>query len=265
MGISVGQHGLTVDGETIPIYAGTIHYWRHPPVMWEPLLRSIEALGFHMIETYIPWGVHETAPRRFDFGQENPANDLDRFLCLCEQLNLWVCVRPAPVSNAELTFWGCPEHVLSDPAVQARTSQDTPAIVDYPPQPFAVPSYASERFYAYIAGWFDDLCPRLIPHLYPSGRIIACQVDNELTYFFRTDAYYLDYHPDAVQQYREMLRRDYRTIDALNYAYHSAYADFDQIPPPRGCAAQTASDLPYYLDWVRYKEQQLTAALVRLA
>ena len=82
---------------------------------------------------------------------------------LCEERDLWLLVRPGPLINAELTDFGFPEWVLLDPRVQARTSVDSlhldAAWGLHPPHQFPVPSYASERFYEYVGGWFDAVCP----------------------------------------------------------------------------------------------------------
>ena len=45
--------------ETLPLYAGAMHYWRHPPEEWGPGLDAIKSLGLRVVDTYVPWAAHE--------------------------------------------------------------------------------------------------------------------------------------------------------------------------------------------------------------
>ena len=262
--VQLGRDGLIVNGNLEPVYSGTVHYWRLDPALWSAILQNVRDLGFRMIETYIPWAVHEIAAGQFDFGQQDPYKDLPRFLRLCKETGISACVRPGPHINAELTWFGFPLRVLENPAVWAYTANGSPAITDRLPQPFVMPSYASETFFAETTGFFDALCPVLEPYLAPNGPIVACQVDNEMCYFFRTQPYDLDYSDDSIRLYRRMLAEQYGPIGQLNAAYHTSYASFDDVPPPRQFDAKTAADLPYHLDWATYKEYQINTALNRL-
>ena len=47
------------EGKEIPLYSGSIHYWRMAPETWETALINAKNMGFSIVETYIPWGVHE--------------------------------------------------------------------------------------------------------------------------------------------------------------------------------------------------------------
>lgn len=264
MPVTVTPHGLSLDGRTLPIYSGTIHYWRHDPKLWRPILENVRALGFQMIETYLPWGVHETSLCQFEFGKREPQKNVPRFLEICHELGIAVCIRPGPHINAELTWFGFPLRVLSDPTVWAHTATGAPAIADRLPQPFAIPSYASEKLFLEVSQYFDALCSILLPYLAPDGPIVACQVDNEMCYFFRNNAYDLDYSPDSVRLYRRMLAERYGTVQALNDAYRNHYPDFALIEPPRDFEATARADVPRHLDWVAYKEYQITTALERL-
>src|SRR5690606_1593278 len=46
-------------GRSLPFYAGAMHYWRVPPAQWAPCLRAMHSLGLTLVETYVPWRVHE--------------------------------------------------------------------------------------------------------------------------------------------------------------------------------------------------------------
>ncbi|HTP10430.1 MAG TPA: beta-galactosidase, partial [Anaerolineae bacterium] len=122
MSVALTETGLHINGQHVPVYSGTIHYWRLECDRWPLILDRAKALGFNMIETYIPWAIHENYPGHFDWGQEDPRKDVEAFMQLCEEKGLWLLVRPGPLINAELTDFGFPEWVLLDPEVQARTA-----------------------------------------------------------------------------------------------------------------------------------------------
>lgn len=261
MTITLNANGLELNGETIPVYSGTIHYWRLEREVWGKILDQAKALGFNMIETYIPWSVHETSQGVFDWGQVDPRKDIEEFMRACEARNIWLLVRPGPLINAELTDFGYPEWVLMDPAVQSHTALDTiqydAAWGLHPPHQFPVPSYASEAFFKYSAGWFDAICPIIERHQAPQGCVVAVQSDNETCYLFHEQAYATDYSADSLRLYRRMLAENYSSLEKLNQTYKANYASFDEVQPPRDCEIKTRDDLPRHIDWVKYKEYQI--------
>jgi beta-galactosidase len=269
MTVSVGDTGLTVDGRHVPVYSGAVHYWRLDRERWPLILDRVQSLGFQMIETYIPWSVHETSPGVFDWGERDPRKNIDAFMRLCEEHGLWLLVRPGPLINAELTDFGFPEWVLLDPAVQARTSLGSlhldAAWGLHPPRPFPVPSYASERFFELTGGWYDVVCPIIARHLAPRGCVVAVQSDNETCYLFHDQPYATDYSPDSLRLYRSFLRQLHRDVQTLNRVYGSSYASFDDVDPPRDGPIETRDDAPFHLDWVAYKEYQIRWSVARFA
>ena len=84
------------EGKEIPLYSGSIHYWRMDPETWETALINAKNMGFSIVETYIPWGVHEPERNEFDYGKKDPRKDLNKFLDICEKVGLYVIVRPGP-------------------------------------------------------------------------------------------------------------------------------------------------------------------------
>ncbi|HHV63157.1 MAG TPA: beta-galactosidase [Firmicutes bacterium] len=265
MDIRFGKYGIYLQDKRIPFYSGTMHYWRIERALWPEILDKVKAMGFKMIETYIPWGVHEIERGRFDFGETNPSKDIDAFLSLCEEKGFHILVRPGPHINAELTYFGYPERVIEDPRFQARTASGTPAILTVPPKPFPIPSYACDGFYEEVAVWFDAICPIIAKHQYPQGGIIAIQSDNENSYFFKLTPYDVDYSDASVALYRRFLAGKYESIARLNSEYRTRYSSFDEIEPPRDFTAETMEEIPYFLDWAEYKEFYLNYGLKRIA
>src|SRR5579883_3112455 len=109
--------GIVVGDRTIPFYAGAMHYWRVPRAEWAACLRAVHDLGLTIVETYVPWRVHEPSPGRFDWRDNR---DLPAFIAAAQSAGLAVVLRPGPHINAELTSFGMPDWVLADPACQAR-------------------------------------------------------------------------------------------------------------------------------------------------
>lgn len=269
MSVKLTTEGLEINGQLVPIYSGAVHYWRLERECWPLILDNIQALGFEVVETYIPWAIHEITPGHYDWGQTDPRKDIEAFMNLCEARGLWLIVRPGPLINAELTDFGFPEWVLLNPQVQARTALDSlhldAAWGLHPPHQFPVPSYASEAFYAAVGGWFDAVCPIIARHLAPHGCVIAVQSDNETCYLFHEQTYATDYSPDSLALYQSFLAERYNDLAALNAAYGRQYASFADIQPPRDCGVQGRADLPWHLDWVAYKEYQIRWSVARLA
>ena len=196
--------GLVVAAQTgerhLPFYAGAMHYWRVPQIRWGASLRALHALGLTCVETYVPWRVHQPEPGTHAWTAER---DLARFLDAARTAGLSVILRPGPHVNAELTSFGIPDWVLADPDVQARTARGTPAWLPAPPRAFPIPSYASQKFHALVRGWYAAVADVIRPHLAPDGPVVALGVDNEAQLFFRTGAFDLDYHPDALAWWRD--------------------------------------------------------------
>lgn len=265
--------GLDIAGQTLPLLAGSVHYWRLDPNEWRACLVAVKKLGLHFVDTYIPWGVHEVSPGKLELGETDPQRDIATFCRLAQDVGLFVIIRPGPHINAELTYFGLPKRIVWDGACQARSPEQNPVMLPMLPLAFPVPSYASDAFHDEVARYFQLLGPTLAPLLYPNGPIVLIQVDNEGSFYFREGAYDQDYHPDAIRAYRDFLRAKYSTIDALSLAYGitrqedeappSDLTRFTSIEPPRRFEAETPTDLVRHLDWSAFHEELLTAAVAR--
>lgn len=214
--------GVSDGARTIPFYAGAMHYWRVPRAKWAACLRAIHGLGLTLVETYVPWRVHEPARGDFDWDGEL---DLPAFIDAARAAGLGVVLRPGPHVNAELTSFGMPDWVLAEKACQAVTARGTPAWMPSPPRAWPIPSYASTAFRAHVAAWYRE-----VGRVVGDREIVAVGVDNEAQLFFRTGAFDLDYHPDAVAWFGEDAPRD-------------------------------ASDVAKAVRWVRFKDDYIARAL----
>ena len=239
--VSFGPRGLRIAGRDVPLLSGAMHYFRTPPRHWGRCLQAIRGLGFVAVETYVPWGIHEVRAGQFDFTLQR---DLGAFLDAAAGEGLLALLRPGPHINAELTWFGFPERIVSDPRMLARTARGTPAALMIPPRGFPVPSYASSAFLDEVRGWYAAVAEVVAPRLHPRGPVVAIQVDNEHAHFFRSGAYDGDYHDEALLAWR---------------------ACSGGAEPPRRFAARTPSDLAPHLAWLAFRERQTTSALAALA
>lgn len=232
------DRGLVVAGapeRRLAFLAGAMHYWRVEPAHWARCLRAIHDLGLTLVETYVPWRVHEPRPGERAWDRER---DLARFLEAAHAAGLGVVLRPGPSINAELTGFGMPDHVLADPACQARTAAGTPVWLPTPPRAWPVPSYASAAFRGRVHAWYARVAEVVAPYLAPDGPVVAIGVDNEARMFFRLGAYDHDYHPEAIAAWREATGLDGE--------------------PPRGWRPDDAARC---ISWVRFKDQYIAHAL----
>lgn len=251
--------GLRWGGRTHRLLSGEVHFWRLDPRHWGRVLDAVASLGFETISTYVSWARHEQGPGRFDFGGHL---DIEAFLRLAAERGLTAVVRLGPNTAAEQEDSGWPRRVLDDPACQARRPGGSPYVLPTATHHACMPSYASTATLAEVAGWYDAVIPRLAALQWPDGPVVAAQVDNELGFHFQGHAFALDYHPDAVAQYRAFLADEYGDIGALNAAYGWAASGFDEVAPPTDGTDQPEA---WRVDWVRFREHHLRATLARLA
>jgi beta-galactosidase len=265
MAIRVDSNGLYLDGRRIPLYSGSVHYWRYPPDAWPALLERIKALGFEIIQSPVPWGLHESGPGIFDFGEKNSQKGLPQFLDLCTKAGMLVILRPGPFVGEDMPFGGFPLRVIRNSAIWALTSTGAPALSTRYATPFAIPSYASERFLQEVGKFLDALTPILASRQYPDGPVILCQMNKESAFMGRTQAYDLDYCPESIALYRNYLSEKYGAVENLNTVYGTKHIAYAQISPPKRCEATVQRDLPAYLDWVEFKEYLIRRFYQKLA
>ncbi len=234
LSIDPGGGAAAAADQHVDAISGAMHYWRVHPKSWRGCLDAMKSLGLGVVETYVPWAVHETRPGSYDFTRER---DLGAFLDLVADAGMHAIVRPGPHINAELTYFGFPKWIVANEAMQARTSRDTPVWLPAPPRMFPVPSYASREFRAEVEAWMAAVGEVVAPRRAPDGPVVAAQVDNEAQMFFRVGAYDHDYHPDAIEWWRD----------------HAG-----DVEPPR---AWDPDDAERCVEWVRFKEVYVGRAL----
>jgi beta-galactosidase len=263
--VTAFREGLKLGDKTLPLYAGAMHYFRHAPEEWGAGLDAIAAMGLKLVDIYVPWGIHESRSEHFDFGDVHPWLDVARFVEMAGERGLYVIVRPGPHINAELTYFGLPERIVWNADCQARSPRGNPVMLPMIPLAFPVPSYASDAFHEETARWFEAVGKVLGPLRYPDGPIVMVQIDNEGALYFRDGAYDQDYHPDAIRQFRDYLRRKYAHVNDLRAVWNDDTLQFATVEAPTKFDAEEARQLGRHMDWVEFHEELLASAFARFA
>ena len=265
MDYHIDNKRLYIDGSPVSLFSGSFHYWRVKPGLWEDLLQRVKGMGFGIVETYIPWSVHETSPGRFDFGKGDPGLDIRRFLNLCAAAGVKVLARPGPHINAELTYFGYPERIFADEEILSRCADGTPVVLPVPPRMFPAPCYHHPRFLSEVRRYFEALSGAISGMVHPEGPVIAIQADNECSKFFRVHPFDHDYSEYSVRLYRKFLEAKYGDLEELNRVYGTRHGAFELVDPPRAFRPGRPEDLPYYLDWVQFGEHYINESLRSIA
>jgi beta-galactosidase len=95
-----------VNGKSIQIHSGEMHYARIPKEYWSHRLKMIKAMGLNTVATYVFWNYHTPTPGVWDFKTGN--KNLAEFIQAAQKEGLYVILRPGPYACAEWEFGGYP-------------------------------------------------------------------------------------------------------------------------------------------------------------
>lgn len=153
----VKEGKFLLEGKSIQLICGEMHYPRIPKEYWRDRLKRARAMGLNTVSAYVFWNFHERQPGVFDF--EGQA-DLAEFIKTAQEEGLFVLLRPGPYVCAEWDFGGYPYWLQKDKQMVWRSND--------------------ERFLAacerYINRLGEELAPLTITN---GGNIIMVQVENE--------------------------------------------------------------------------------------
>ena len=149
-------NSLMVDGRRVVPVMGEIHYSRVPENEWADEVRKMKAGGVTIIANYVFWNHVEEHQGIFDWSGQR---SLRRFLEVCKQEGLPVCLRIGPFCHGEARCGGIPDWVVNS-GCKLR-SED--------PQFLAYVEALYRQIFTQVQGlqWKDG------------GPVLACQFDNE--------------------------------------------------------------------------------------
>ena len=166
MGAFEIREDFYLNDQPFKILSGAIHYFRIDREDWYHSLYNLKALGFNTVETYVPWNAHE--PQRGHFHFEGNL-DLEHFIQVAQELDLYVILRPSPFICSEWEFGGLPAWLIEED-LRIRSSD---------------PAFLEE-----VARYYDDLLPRVAKYqLDRGGNILMMQVENEYGSYGEDKAY----------------------------------------------------------------------------
>ncbi|GEM_PF-414123 len=231
-----------IDGHPVYLYSGEFHYFRVPRSDWRKRMQLFKDAGGNCIATYIPWLIHEPSEGNILFGDES-YRDFEGFLQAAQEMGLCVIARPGPYQYSELKYDGLPGWLCENyPELRAHNIEG---------KPFRASSisYLHPLFLEKVRSWFDVVCPIIARHTVSKGGPVAfTQIDNEMTgihVWFGS----LDYNAVTMGfglpggRYPSFLSRQFGDIGALNRAYETGFASFEEVRPIPVAAtnAKTAS------------------------
>lgn len=169
-----------MDGKPFRFVSGAFHYFRALPGSWRQILRSIRAAGLNVVETYIEWSTHE--PTEGQYTWDGIAN-LEQFIQIAQEEDLYVILRPGPYICAERDMGGFPYWLHTKyPNIKLRTYD-----LDYLRE---------------VEKWYSVLMPRIQNHLYQrGGPVIMVSIENEYGSFSACDGRYLSFLKNLTESY----------------------------------------------------------------
>ncbi len=168
--VEVKQGKVFIDNQPVQIISGAIHYFRVHPELWDDRLDKAVAFGLDVIETYIPWNLHE--PRRGEFCFTGIA-DLESFIRKVHAHGLKMILRPGPYICAEWDNGGFPGWLMGIPNMELRRM--------------------NKPYLDALTGYYDVLLPKIAKYTYTNGGpVIMVQLENEYG-SYGNDKEYLQY------------------------------------------------------------------------
>jgi beta-galactosidase len=155
--IDYDARGFLIHGQRTFIVSAGMEYARIPHQLWRDRLLRLKRGGFNTVEIYTFWNFHEPQEGQFDFSGDH---DLNAFLKLVRELDMYVIARVGPYYCAEWDQGGYPLWLRFKPDVLVRQ-----------------PNAAFER---YVDRFFDKLIPIIAANqINRGGAVILVQLENE--------------------------------------------------------------------------------------
>lgn len=155
--VNYDQRGFIINGKRTFIVSAGIEYARVPRDLWEDRLQRLKRGGYNAVEIYTFWNFHEPKEGEFNFSGDR---DLNAFLKLVKEMDMFAIVRVGPYYCGEWNFGGYPIWLKFKPGLVAR--KDNKPFLD-----------ATDRF-------FEKLMPIVSQNqIHHGGSVIMVQLENE--------------------------------------------------------------------------------------
>jgi beta-galactosidase len=247
--VQISDGAFVIDGQNVFLYGGEFHYFRVPADQWEQRLDLLIQAGCNLVSTYVPWIWHEKREGEADLtGRTRKERDLASFLRLVKEKGLYCIVRPGPYVMAELRNEGIPDWLLDRyPEVIARTR-------DGREHPARVVSYMHPVFMEKARKWLGEVNRIVAPmQIDRGGPVIMVQLCNEigmLHWVTNTS----DFHPVALEQFREYLRERHTSIEEFNREHRASFRSWEELVDKFGRTRLKGVSL--HDDWRKFWRRQ---------
>jgi hypothetical protein len=169
--VEVDAKGYKIGGNYTLLVGGSVQWQRLPEATWRDRLERFKQAGFNTVDLYIAWNLVEPKPEQFNFTKPN----LRGFLDLCQELGLYVIVRPGPYITNEISGGGLPVWLTKNQTKLSYEADGRPHLRSHDPD-FMAPV---ERYFNALA---EVIAPYQATH---GGPIILYAIENEYTWFER--------------------------------------------------------------------------------
>lgn len=155
--ISYSNRSFTINGKPTWVYAADLEYWRLPRELWRDRLMRAKRAGYNTITSYVPWNLHEPVQGKFHY-EDNL--DLDAWLALIKELDMYVIVRVGPYICAEVDYGGFPPWLVDVPNIKIRGS--------------------NAAYLTRVDAFFESIFPIITKHqITKGGTVVVVQLENE--------------------------------------------------------------------------------------
>ena len=161
-------------------------YYRDRQDNWQDRLQKLRAAHANVVTFYIPWRHHVVASDNqvFDFyGDTQDNRNLVAFIDLCGREDFFIIAKPGPFVHSELNIGGLPD--FASPGF----NPDISPVLDHEGKPLVwgydrsiLPSPFDASFDALAKEWLQAVGNVLRPHVYPAGRLVGIQLNDETLY-----------------------------------------------------------------------------------
>lgn len=155
--IDYDTKGFIINGKRTFIVSAGMEYARVPRGLWHDRLLKLKRGGFNAVEVYTFWNYHEPKEGEFDFSGDQ---DLNAFLKLVNEMEMYAIVRVGPYYCGEWTMGGFPVWLKFKPGLRVREN--------------------NPQFLTAVSNFFDKLIPIVAANqINHGGSVIMVQLENE--------------------------------------------------------------------------------------
>ena len=242
-----------------------MHYWRHPPASGAPCLEAMRAMGLRLVDIYVPWGVHETAPGATTSASATRPSTSRAFSSSRTRSACGACCGRGRTSTRSSRSSGFPSASCGTSSARRARRAATPSSCPSCPWPSRFRATRATRSSRRRRTGTARSARRWGTCDGPRGPIVLLQVDNEGALYFR-DGSTTGLPPGRGARVSRVSARQVSQEPArAAIAWQDQTLAFATVDPPRRFDARETRDLARHVDWAEFHEELLSTAMERMA